>query len=141
MLLEQETICACRTSNSPTPRSHKPSIKVVYIVTDTYYPTSADFEDGKGTTSIDSVHTTAGAANSRAKKIMFARNSPDNNCVVDEDKIIEEQKSGLYIGIGVGGTETNGCYARKCEVEAKPIDIDEDGSSEEEHDGEDWNMQ
>ncbi|KZM19543.1 hypothetical protein ST47_g9071 [Ascochyta rabiei] len=117
---------------STTSLKFDPAGRFVYIVTDTYYPTSADFEDGKGATTIDSVHTTVGGANNRAKKIMFARDNPDNNCEVDEDKIIEEQKGGLYIGIGMGGTEKDGCYARKCEVEAKPVDIDEDGSSEEE---------
>jgi hypothetical protein len=141
MLLEQETICACRTSNLPVPRTHNPSIKVVYIVTDTCYSTSADFNDGKGNTTIDSVHTTAGAANIRAKKIMFARNSPGSNCEVDEDRIIEEHKGGLYTGVGIGGTEKYEFYARKCEVEVKPLDIDEDGSSEEEHDGEGWSVQ
>jgi hypothetical protein len=138
MLLEQETLSACRTSNNPTPKTHQHSTRVVYIVTDTFYPTSADFSDGKGVTSIDSVHTTSRAANVRAKKVMFARLSDDRE--VDQDKIIEELKDGLYTGIGIGGIEKNGCYARKCEVESKPIDVDEDGSSEEEQDSEDWNM-
>ena len=71
---------------------------------------------------------------------MFARINPSNKDGVDQDKIIEELKDGLYTGIGIGGIEGHGCYARKCEVEAKPIDIDEDGSSEEEQDTEDWNM-
>ena len=140
MLLEQETLCACRMNNSTTPRTHKSSTRIVYIVTDTTYSTSNDFDEGKGTTSIDSVHTTSGAANLRAKKIMFARINPDNKSDVDQDKIIEELKDGLYTGIGMGEMEEHGCYARKCEVEAKPIDIDEDGSSEEELDTEDWNM-
>jgi hypothetical protein len=134
MLLDEGNNCACGTS----PRSRK-STKVVYIVTDTRYATAADFEEGKGTTLIDSVHTTSRAANLRAKKVIFARTSPGFE--IDEDKIIDEVKDGLYTGIGVGGAERNGCYARKCEVEAKPIDIEDDGSSEEEgHDGEDWNM-
>ncbi|KAJ4340098.1 hypothetical protein N0V87_002718 [Didymella glomerata] len=134
MLLDEGNNCACGTS----PRSRK-STKVVYIVTDTRYATAADFEEGKGTTLIDSVHTTSQAANLRAKKVIFARTSPGFE--IDEDKIIDEVKDGLYTGIGVGGAERNGCYARKCEVEAKPIDIEDDGSSEEEgHDGEDWNM-
>lgn len=140
MLLEQETVCACRRSNSSTPRTHRSSTRIVYIVTDTTYSTSSDFDEGKGTTNIDSVHTTSGAANVRAKKIMFARINPSNKDGVDQDKIIEELKDGLYTGIGIGGIEGHGCYARKCEVEAKPIDIDEDGSSEEEQDTEDWNM-
>lgn len=134
MRLEEENNRACSTS----PRSRK-ATKVVYIVTDTRYTTAADFNEGKGTTSIDSVHTTSRAANLRAKKIMFARTSPGFE--IDEDMIIDEVKNGLYTGIGVGGAETYGCYARKCEVEVKPIDIEDDGSSEEEgHDGEDWNM-
>ncbi|KAJ4384065.1 hypothetical protein N0V86_000910 [Didymella sp. IMI 355093] len=134
MLLEENNVCACGTS----PRSHKS--KIVYIVTETRYTTAADFDEGKGVTSIDSVHTTSRAANLRAKKIMFARTSPGFE--IDEDKIIDEVKDGLYTGIGVGGANENGCYAKKCEVEAKPIDIEDDGSSEEEggHDGEDWNM-
>lgn len=143
MLLEEENVCVCGTSS----RLHK-SIKVVYIVTDTCYSTSADFDEGKGSTVIDSLHTTARAANGRAKKIMFARINPGDNASdsnsdkgeIDQDKIIEEMKHGLYTGIGVGGIEKNGCYARKCEVEAKPIDIEDDGSSEEERDGDDWNM-
>ena len=139
MLLEEETLCAYRASISPTPRSHK-STRVVYIVTDTCYSTSADFDEGKGVTNIDSVHTTSKAANIRAKKVMFARINPGDKCEIDQDKIIEEMKDGLYIGIGIGGVEKNGCYARKCEVEAKPIDIEDDGSSEEEQDGEDWSM-
>lgn len=139
MLLEDETICGCRTSDSPTPRSRK-STKIVYIVTDTFYFTSADFDEGKGITNIDSVHTTSRAANVRAKKVMFARINPGDKCELDQDKIIEEMKDGLYTGIGIGGNVEDGCYARKCEVEAKPIDIEDDGSSEEEQDGEDWNM-
>lgn len=71
---------------------------------------------------------------------MFARVNPGDKCEIDEDKIIEEQKDGLYTGIGIGGGGNNACYARKCEVEAKPIDIEDDGSSEEEQDGEDWNV-
>lgn len=141
MLLQEETLCACRTSNSPVPRTHKSTTRTVYIVTDTCYSTSADFDEGKGITSIDSVHTTSRAANIRAKKVMFACIDPGDNREVDPDKILEELKDGLYIGIGINGTEANGCYARKCEVESKPIDIDEDGSSEEEQDIEDWNVE
>lgn len=140
MLLEQENLCACRMGDSSTPRTHKLPTRIVYIVTDTTYSTSADFDEGKGMTNIDSVHTTSGAANLRAKKIMFARINSGSKDDVDQDKIIEELKDGLYTGIGIGGIEGHGCYARKCEVEAKPIDIDEDGSSEEEQDTEDWSM-
>lgn len=134
MLLEEDITCACGTSQ----RLRK-SPKVVYIVTDTRYPNAADFNEGKGTTLIDSVHSTSGAANLRARKIMLARAGPGSE--IDEDKIIDDERNGLYTGIGVGGVEGSGCYARKCEVEAKHIDIEDDGSSEEgEHDGEDWSM-
>ncbi|KAF1934296.1 uncharacterized protein M421DRAFT_432 [Didymella exigua CBS 183.55] len=104
MLLEQNA-CACGTN----PRSRK-SAKIVYIVTDTRYTTAADFDEGKGTTLLDSVHTTPRAANVRARKVMYARTSPGFE--IDEDKIIDEVKNGLYTGIGVGGAEKDGCYAR-----------------------------
>lgn len=139
MLLE-DNFSTGRTSDTTSPKSHRSITKIVYIVVDTCFATLADFDQGKGSTSIDSVHTTSHAANIRAKKIMFARVSPNGNCEIDQDKILEETKDGLYTGIGIGGNECTGCYARKCEVEAKPIDIEDDGSSEEDHDGEDWNM-
>jgi hypothetical protein len=140
MLLEQETLCASRTSISDTSKTSKSPTRVVYIVTDTCYPTSADFNLGKGVTTIDSVHTSTSAANGRAKKIMFARTNPGDSCQLDPDKILEEIKDELYTGIGLGESEEKGCYARKCEVERKPVDVDEDGSSEEEQDMEDWNL-
>ena len=98
---------------------------MVYIVTDTCYPTASSFHDNIGTAHITSVHSTKAAANSRAKKIIYEN---DGDCTVDLDKIIEEVKQGLYIGIGVGGKEeSNGCcYARKCEVEGKIVDEDSD---------------
>lgn len=140
MLLEQEALCAWRTSNPPAPKTQKSSTRIVYIVTDTCYPTPTDFENGKGMASIDSVHTTSRAANVRAKKVMFACINPGDDGEMDHDKIIEELRDGLYIGIGINGTEGDRYYARKCEVESKPIDVDEDGSSEEEQDPEDWNV-
>lgn len=140
MLLSEEAPSAGGTSESPSPKSQKSTTRLVYIVIDTYYVTLIDFDQGKGFTSIDSVHTTSHAANGRAKKVMFARSPPNNQCEIDQDKILEEIKDGLYTGIGVSGDESTGCYARKCEVEAKPIDVEDDGSSEEDHDGEDWNM-
>ena len=47
---------------------------------------------------------------------------------VDIDKIIEEVKQGLYVGIGIGAKdEKDGCcFARKCEVEGKIVDEDSD---------------
>jgi hypothetical protein len=124
------------TPNSSTPKASALVPTTVYIVTDTYYPTAADFDVGKGIASIDSVHSTPGAANLRATKIMFIYEKDRED--VDKDKIIEEIRQGLYSGIGIGGRER--CYARKCEVEAKDVDVDEDGSSEESGDIEDWNM-
>jgi len=140
MLLEEETFSTGGRSTSNSLKSHKSITKTIYIVIDTCYASLDDFDQGKGSTSIDSVHTTAHVANARAKKIMFARINVMDKCGIDQDKIIEEIKDGLYTGIGMGGDERTGCYARKCEVEAKPIDVEDDGSSEEDHDGEDWNI-
>lgn len=140
MPLEEGTLSAGRASNSPSPKLHRLTTRIVYIVIDTCYAILSDFDQGKGSTNIDSVHTTSKAANVRAKKVMFAHTNPSDKCEMDQDKIIEETKGGLYTAIGIGGNENTGCYARKCEVEAKPVDIEDDGSSEEEHDGEDWNM-
>lgn len=140
MLLEEETFSTGGRSTSTSPKSHKSITKTIYIVIDTCYATLDDFDQGKGSTSIDSVHTTAHVANARAKKIMFARINVMDKRGIDQDKIIEEIKDGLYTGIGMGGDESTGCYARKCEVEAKPIDVEDDGSSEDDHDGEDWNI-
>jgi hypothetical protein len=125
------------TSDNSTPRPSASIPVTVYIVTDTYYPTAADFDVGKGIVNIDSVHSTAEAANVRAKKIMFIHERGEED--LDKDKIIEEIRQGLYSGIGIGGRE-KGCYARKCEVEEKAVDVDEDESSEESLDTEDWNM-
>lgn len=61
---------------------------------------------------------------------------------MDIDKIIEEERKGLYTGIGVGGREEKKgcCYARKCEVEEKFLDGDSEdewtGKSGEEEDEE-----
>jgi hypothetical protein len=98
---------------------------IIYIVTDTCYPTAFSFHNNIGTTHVTSVHSTKSAANSRAKKIIYEN---DGDCTVDLDKIIEEVKQGLYTGIGVGGKEESGgcCYARKCEVEGKIVDEDSD---------------
>jgi len=97
----------------------------IYIVTDTCYPTADSFQNNVGTTHITSVHSTKAAANSRAKKIIYEN---DGECAVDLDKIIEEVKKGLYIGIGVGGKDekSGSCFARKCEVEGKIVDEDSD---------------
>jgi hypothetical protein len=105
---------------------------MIYIVTDTCYPTASSFESNLGTTAIISVHSTRTAANARAKKIIYEN---DGGCTVDIDKIIEEIKQGLYTGIGVGGKADRGgeCFARKCEVEGKIVDEDsdsEEGSGE-----------
>lgn len=124
------------TPDSPTPKPSTPVPATVYIVTDTYYPTAADFDVGKSVTNIDSVHSTPEAANVRAKKIMFTHEKARED--IDKDKIIEEIRQGLYSAIGIGGRERY--YARKCEVEVKAVDLDEDGSSEESGDIEDWNM-
>lgn len=142
MLVEDGTLSTGRTSDSTSPKSHRSLTRIVYIVIDTTYATLDDFNKGKGFTNIDSVHTTSLAANARAKKVMFARVNLDDGPKIDQDKIIEETKDRLYTGIGIGGDEGTGCYARKCEVEAKPIDIEDDGSSEDDHDAisEDWNM-
>ncbi|RAR07464.1 hypothetical protein DDE82_002748 [Stemphylium lycopersici] len=118
---------------SPPPSSRAPTNianqssgpHVIYIVTDTCYPTAHSFETNIGTTHIISVHSTKAAANSRAKKIIYDN---DSGCTVDIDKIIEEVKQGLYTGIGVGGKEEKdgSCFARKCEVEGKIVDEDSD---------------
>jgi hypothetical protein len=99
--------------------------QIVYMVVDTCYPTAHAFETNIGTTNITSVHSTKSAANFRAKKIIYEN---DGGCTVDIDKIIEEVKQGLYIGIGVGGKEEKEgcCFARKCEVEGKIVDEDSD---------------
>lgn len=134
------------TTESTSPQSHKSSTtRLVYIVIDTCYATLDEFDQGKGSTRIDSVHTTSHAANNRAKKIMFTRARLGERCKIDQDRILEEVKDGLYTGIGIGGDECTSCYARKCGVEAKPVDIEDEGSSgddheESDHDGEDWNM-
>lgn len=96
---------------------------MVYVVTDTFYPSASNFDTNLGTTSTISVHSSKRAANERAKKTIYEN---DGGCTVDIDKIIEEVKQGLYTGIGVGGKEEKSgcCFARKCEVEAKPIDDD-----------------
>ncbi len=68
------------------------------------------------------MHSNKDAANSRAKRIIY---SNGEGCTVDIDKIIEEQRHGLYIGIGIGGKEEKeGCYARKCEVEKMVVEED-----------------
>lgn len=105
------------------PNNSKPLPSVVYVVTDTCYPSANNFDTNIGTTSIISVHSSKATANARAKKIIYEN---DGGCTVDIDKIIEEVKRGLYTGIGVGGREERDgcCYARKCEVEAKIIDED-----------------
>jgi hypothetical protein len=129
---------AGKANTTPGSSTPKPSARVpttVYIVTDTYYPTAADFDVGKGMATIDSVHSTPEAANLHAKKIMFCHKKDRED--IDEDKIIEEIRQGLYVGIGIGGERW---YARKCEVETKAVDVDEDGSSEGSGDLEDWNM-
>ena len=129
MLLEDASLSTGRGSASTSPKSLKSTTKIVYIVVDTCYATLSDFDQGKGSTNIDSVHTNSHAANQRAKKVIFARVNPHDKHGIDQDKIIEEVKDGLYTGIGIGGDESTGCYARKCEVEAKPIDLEDDGSS------------
>lgn len=88
------------------------------------------------------MHTSQTIANARAKKIIYDN---DGGCTVDIDKIIEEERSGLYTGIGVGGEEEKEgcCYARKCEVEEKGVDEDSEdewswknGEGEEQYEGE-----
>lgn len=131
-------VCSTSRSHTPTRRSHqeqgaqhqadrKTSTGTIYVVTDTCYPSAANFDSNFGSTTILSVHSSSQAANARAKKIIYEN---DGGCRVDIDKIIEEVKMGLYTGIGVGGkTGRDGCcFARKCEVEAKLID----GTSEDE---------
>jgi hypothetical protein len=109
---------------NPPNASHSGPYRI-YIVTDTCYPTADSFQNNMGTTHITSVHSTKAAANSRAKKTIYEN---DGECTVDLDKIIEEVKQGLYIGIGVGGKEekSDSCFARKCEVEGKIVDEDSD---------------
>lgn len=106
----------------------RPLPTTVYLVTDTLYPSAANFDISLGATSIISAHGSKRAANERAKKVIYEN---DGGCTVDIDKIIEEVKDGLYTGIGVGGQEGNpgGCFARKCEVEAKVIDDDSEDES------------
>lgn len=111
-------------------RSIEPSISAltVYIVVDTCYPTKASFDSSLGTTNVDSAHSTMRAANARAKKIIYEN---ETGCSVDIDKIIEETRQGLYIGIGIGGKGSPGCaYARKCEVESKIVDEDSEDEGE-----------
>ncbi|KAI8937534.1 hypothetical protein NX059_005252 [Plenodomus lindquistii] len=93
---------------------------MVYVVTDTFYPSASTFDTNLGTTSVISIHGSKAAANERAKKIIYEN---EGGGAVDIDKIIEEVKNGLYTGIGVGG-KGGGCFARKCEVEARMLDED-----------------
>jgi hypothetical protein len=123
--------------DSSTPSQSVLAPRKVYIVTDTYFPTAHDFDVGKGIVNIDSVHSTPAAAKTRAQKIMFVDEKGQDES--EKDKIIEDTKQGLYIAIGIGG-RVRGCYARKCEVEAKAVDLDEDDTSEEDVDATDWNM-
>lgn len=106
----------------------------MYIVTDIIYPTSADFDHGKGVFRIDSVHSSMKMANARAKKIIFDGGQVDGGQYkVDLDKIIEEMKKGLFTGIGIGGKgdgHETGCYARKCQVESRMVDEDSEDESE-----------
>ncbi|KAJ4374109.1 hypothetical protein N0V83_002848 [Neocucurbitaria cava] len=101
---------------------------VIYIVTDTCYPTKPAFDSNVGTTTIDSAHTTKRTANARAKKIIYEN---ERGCTVDLDKIIEELRQGLYTGIGVGGKEEKDgcCYARRCQVDTKTLDEDSEDES------------
>ncbi|KAH5470126.1 hypothetical protein HBI17_006960 [Parastagonospora nodorum] len=148
-------------NRTPTPRTHSTrsslesvragahsfndsgggNILVVYIVTDVIYPTSTDFNHSKGNFRIDSVHSSKRTANARAKKIIYDGGQVDGSQYkVDLDKIIEETKTGLFTGIGIGGKGDGGygsCYARKCQVESKMVDED----SEDESEGSDkWNQ-
>ncbi|KAH7563168.1 hypothetical protein J3E72DRAFT_329992 [Bipolaris maydis] len=114
------------STRAPTRMTNSPSgPHIIYIVTDTCYPTAQSLEANIGSTHIISVHSTKSAANSRAKKIIYDN---DSGCTVDIDKIIEEVKQGMYIGIGIGAKdEKEGCcFARKCEVEGKIVDEDSD---------------
>lgn len=137
---------ATDTNRTPIPRTHSTQSSldsvatevvsrssgmepfVIYIVTDTCFPSQFDFNHNKGTFHIDSVHTSLKNANARAKKIMYE----DGPCVIDNDKVIEETKARLYTGIGIGGIEGDvsvkaggsGCFARKCQVEKKMVDDD-----------------
>jgi hypothetical protein len=77
---------------------------VVYIVTNIRYPTPQDFDLGKGSFRIDSVHSSRKNANARAKKIIYDGGQVDGGQFkVDVDKIIEETRKGLFAAIGIGG--------------------------------------
>jgi hypothetical protein len=139
------------TNRTPTPRSTRSSLEslptathsqpssgtvvIVYIVTDTIYATSSDFNFNKGIFRIDSAHSSKKNANARAKKIIYDGGQVDGGQYkVDLDKIIEEMKQGLFTGIGIGGKGDGGkgsCYARKCQVEGKMVDEDSEDESEE----------
>jgi hypothetical protein len=129
------------TASNSLPSSGTPF--VVYIVTDIRYPTTLDFDLNKGSFHIDSVHSSRKNANARAKKIIYDSGQVDGGQFkVDVDKIIEETRKGLFAAIGIGGKgdgREKGCYARKCQVEAKMIDEDSDieGDGEDERMGED----
>ncbi|CAO2657405.1 Nn.00g035310.m01.CDS01 [Neocucurbitaria sp. VM-36] len=142
--------CKCSDrGHTPTPRSHteqeqskqtdqslshesipttSTTSSIIYIVTDTCYPTKTAFDSNVGTTTIDSAHTAKHTANARAKKIIYEN---ERGCTVDIDKIIEELRKGLYTGIGVGGKEEKdgGCYARRCQVDEKILDEDSEDES------------
>ncbi|KAF1841773.1 uncharacterized protein K460DRAFT_358476 [Cucurbitaria berberidis CBS 394.84] len=123
--------CDQSSSHDPIPSTSTTSV-VVYIVTDTCYPTVSSFDSNIGTTTVDSAHSTKSSANARAKKIIYQNDG--GGCTVDIDKIIEEVRQGLYTGIGVGGKEEKEgcCFARRCAVEGKLVDED----SEDEESGE-----
>jgi hypothetical protein len=113
-----------------------PGPLMVWIVTDICFPNNTDFQLNKGTPHIDSVHTSIESANARAKKIMWEGRPPDI------ERVIEDVNNGLYIGIGVGGTEGEksvkaggtGCFARKVQVERKSVDVDSESDGEEDGD-------
>jgi hypothetical protein len=145
---ETPTDIAMATDRASTPRTHSPHSSVdsqptasnslpssgapfvVYIVTNIRYPTPQDFDLGKGSFRIDSVHSSRKNANARAKKIIYDGGQVDGGQFkVDVDKIIEETRKGLFAAIGIGGKgdgREKGCYARKCQVEAKMVDEDSD---------------
>lgn len=106
----------------------------VYIVTDTRYPTSLDFDLNKGSFRIDSVHSSVKNANARAKKLIYDGGEIDGGQFKhDIDKVIEQMDNGMFAGIGIGGKgdgRENGCYAQKCQVEYKMIDEDSEDESE-----------
>jgi hypothetical protein len=118
---------------------------VVFIVTDICFPNNNDFQLNKGTLHIDSVHSSSRSANARAKKIMWEGKPP---CRTDVERVIEDVKSGLYTGIGVGGVEGEksvkaggtGCFGRKVQVERKRIDVYEDSDGEWDGEPEDVHM-